>query len=137
MPRNATYSEESVNAKANAQATLCDNGYLRLYDGAQPADPNVAVTTQVLLAELRFAATAFTGAAGGIASANALTSDASANATGTATWFRAFKTDGTSPIFDGTVGTAGSDINLSTTSIVAGVSVNITAFSITEKKVGP
>jgi hypothetical protein len=137
MPRNATYSTESVNAKANAQAALCDNGWLRLYDGAQPADPNVAITTHVLLAELRFANPAFATAAGGIASANALTGDSSANATGTAAWFRAFKADGTSPVFDGTVGTAGCDINLSTVAIVAGVSVNITAFTVTEKKVGP
>jgi hypothetical protein len=137
MARNATYSDEAVNAKANAQGALCNDGYLRIYDGAQPADPNVAITTQVLLAELRFGATAFTAAAGGIAAANTLTGDANANATGTATWFRAFKSNGTSPVYDGTVGTAGCDVNLSTVSIVAGVSVNITAFSMTEKKVGP
>jgi hypothetical protein len=61
---------------------------------------------------------------------NAITSDSSANATGTATWFRIVTSGGTH-VIDGNVGTSGSDLNLSTTSIVSGASVSITSFTIT------
>ena len=87
---------------------------------------------QVLLAELRFSATAFGAASNGAATANAITADASANNTGTATWFRIVKADGTTHVLDGNVGTSGSDLNLTTTSIVATQPVSVTSFVITE-----
>ena len=57
-------------------------------------------------------------------------SDSSANATGTATWFRVVTSGGTF-VIDGNVGTSGSDLNLNTTSIVIGGPVQITSFTIT------
>ena len=65
------------------------------------------MSTQNILAELRFGATAFGASLAGVATANAITADSSANATGTATWFRVFKSDGTTALWDGSVGTAG------------------------------
>ena len=134
MALNPKLSNEAANAEADAVAALLNNGYLRIYDGSQPANADTAVSTQVLLAELRFNATAFGPAAAGVATANAFTQDSSANNTGTATWFRALKSDGTSPIFDGTVGTSGANLNLNSVSIVAGVAVNVTGFTFTASK---
>src|SRR5262245_596819 len=93
----------AVNAEADAVAALLNNGYLRIYDGTKPANAAVAITTQVLLAELRFAnPAAFAAAVAGVALGNVITDDSSADHTGTASWFRALKSDGTSVVMDGT-----------------------------------
>ena len=132
MANNLQESTESVNAACNAIVDLADTGYIRIYDGSQPANANTAVSTQTLLAELRFGATAFGAASGGTATANAITADSSANATGTASWFRVLKSDGTSVLWDGTVGAGGTyDLVLNTTSIVSGATVSITSMTFT------
>ena len=131
MANNLQESTESVNAACNAIVDLADTGYIRIYDGTQPADANTAVSTQTLLAELRFGATAFGAASGGTATANAITSDSSANATGTAAWFRVLKSDGTSVLWDGSAGTSGCDLNLNTTAIVSGATVAISSMTFT------
>jgi hypothetical protein len=127
-------SNAAANASADATTTLLNNGYLRIYDGAQPATADTALGAQVLLAELRFNATAFGAAAAGIATANALTADSSANATGTAAWFRALKSDGSSVVFDGSVGTSGADLNLNSVAIQSGAAVSVSAFTYTQPK---
>jgi hypothetical protein len=102
---------------------------LRIYDGSRPATGGSATT---LLAELT-CGSPFAGAAvNGVLTANAITQDASANATGTATWFRIVQSDGSTFVLDGNVGTSGSDLNLTTTSIVATQPVSVTSFVITE-----
>ena len=115
-------------------AVLLNSGYIRIYDGTQAATADTAVGAQVLLAELRFGATAFGSGSAGVATANAITADSSANATGTASWFRCLKSDGTTVIYDGSVGTATADLILNTVSIVSGASVSITSLTITETK---
>jgi hypothetical protein len=115
-------------------AALANNGYLRIYDGTQPTTADTALGAQVLLAELRFAATAFGNGALGVATANAITADSSANETGTASWFRVLGSDGTSVVYDGSVGTATSDLILNTVAIVSGASVSVTALTLTEVK---
>ena len=102
---------------------------LRIYDGSRPATGGAATT---LLAELTCNATFAAGASGGLLTLNAITQDSSANATGTATWFRIVKSDGTTHVMDGNVGTSGSDLNLTTVSIVATQPVSGTSFVITE-----
>lgn len=108
-----------------------DNGYLRIYDGTRPAGPSTAITSQVLLAELRFAATAVSSESNGVLTFATITKDTSANATGTATWARCLKSDGTTAIADIEVGTSGANLNLSTVSIVSGVEVDVTSFTWT------
>jgi hypothetical protein len=132
MAKNATWSTAERNAMLNAIKADFDNGFLRIYDGAQPAGPDTALGAQVLLAELRFGATAFGAAAAGVLTANAITSDASANATGTAAWFRCLKSDGTTALHDGTVGTSSANAIVATTSIVALAVVDCSAFTITD-----
>lgn len=134
MPNNLKLSNNVVNPQADALSDLADNGYLRIYDGTQPATADTAITTQVLLAELRFNATAAPAASNGVLTFNAITQDSSANNTGTASWFRALKSDGSTVLFDGTVGVSGSDLNIATTAIVAGAIVGVTSFVYTVSK---
>ena len=119
MANDLRESNAAVNGKADYISGQLNSGYLRIYDGTRAATADTAVGAQVLLAELRF---------------NAITEDAAANATGTASWFRALKSDGTTVIFDGEIGTSGSDLNLNTTSIVASAAVSVTSFTYTEPK---
>ncbi len=123
-----------MNAEADALAPQFNTGYLRIYDGAQPTNADTAVGAQVLLAELRFNATAFPAAVAGLLTANAITGDAAANATGTAAWFRCLQSNGTSVIMDGTVGTATSDLVLDSTAIQINADVNVTSYTIQVSK---
>lgn len=132
MALNPKRSNAAATAACNAMTALLNNGYLRIYDQTQPTNANTAIGAQVLLAELRFAATAFPTAVNGVATANAMTADASANATGTATWFRCLSSDGTSVVYDGSVGTSAADLILNTVSIVLAATVTVTALTITE-----
>lgn len=134
MPNNLKLSNNVVNPQADALSDLADNGYLRIYDGTQPATADTAISTQTLLAELRFNVTAAPAASNGVLTFNAITQDSSANNTGTASWFRALASDGTTVLFDGAVGTSGSDMNIATTSIVAGAIVGVTSFVYTVSK---
>jgi hypothetical protein len=136
MSRNTQLAAATVNAQADALARQLDNGYLRLYSGAQPASADVAITDQVLLAELRFNATSALAATDGVLTFNAITSDDAANATGLATWFRCLRANGTTAVIDGTVGATGSNSNLelATASIVLNARISVTAFVHTVTK---
>lgn len=125
MALNPQLSTESVNAMADALGAKFDNGYLRIYDGAQPTSAADAITDQVLLAELRFAADAFPAAVEGVLTANSISADPSADASGIATWARMFKSDGTSVIMDGTVGVSDANVIIASTAIVAGSNIGV------------
>jgi hypothetical protein len=102
---------------------------LRIYDGSRPATGGAATT---LLAELTCDGTAFAAAAtGAVLTLEAIVADSSANATATATWFRIVKSDGTTHVMDGDVGTSGSDLNLNSVAITTGAEVSVTSFTIT------
>lgn len=108
-------------------STAGGSALLRIYDGTRPATGGTATT---LLAELTCNATFAPAASGGVLTLNSITSDSSANATGTATWFR-LVTSGATFVLDGSVGTSGADLNLNTTSIVSGAAVSVTSATIT------
>jgi hypothetical protein len=130
MAKNPKILASLANAALDTLLANADGGFLDIYDGAQPATVATAVTTQVLLASLPMNATAFAAAVAGVATANAITDDASANATGTAAWFRIYKSDHTTGVIDGTVGTGTHDLVVSTTSIVATIIVEVTSLTI-------
>ena len=118
------------NARLDAITTFAGGSCkLRIYNGTRPATGGTATT---LLAELTCNATFAPAASGGTLTLNSITSDASADATGTATWARIVKSDGTTHVLDCSVGTSGADINLNTTSIVSGASVSVTSAVFTE-----
>ena len=113
---------DSITSRAGASALL------RIYDGSRPATGGAATT---LLAELTCNATFAPAASGGVLTLNAITADASANATGTATWFRIVQSGGSTHVLDGDVGTSGSDLNFNSVSFVTGGNVAVTSFTIT------
>jgi len=118
------------NARLDAITTFVGNaGKLRIYNGTQPATGGTATT---LLAELTLASPMAAGASSGVLTFSAITADSAADATGTATWARVVKSDGTTFCFDCTVGTSGADINLNTVSIVANAQHSVTSATITE-----
>jgi hypothetical protein len=117
------------NARADAITTAVGNAALiRIYDGSRPSTGGTATT---LLAELTGGTPFAAGASGGVLTAGSITQDSSANATGTASWFRVATSGGTA-IIDGNCGTSGSDLNLTTLSIVATQPVSISSFVLTE-----
>lgn len=129
MALNTRISTQARDVQLNALKAQFDNGYLRIYSGAQPATPNTAASG-TLLAELRFAATAFpTVSGGGPLTANAITDDSSADATGTAGYYRCLQSDGTTPISDAEVGTSGANMNMNSTAIQSGARVSVTSFT--------
>jgi len=103
-------------------------GLMRIFDGARPATCGAATT---LLAELTHSDPCAGAPASGVLTFSAITADASANATGTATWYRDVDSTGTCCV-DGSVGTAGSDLNLNSTSISVGQQVSCTSKVYTE-----
>lgn len=118
------------NARLDAITTFIGaSGKLRIYSGTRPATGG-AITT--LLAELTCNATFAPAASGGVLTLNAITSDSSADATGTATWGRFFKSDGTTIVMDCSVGTSGTDVILNTAAIVSGAVVACSSATITE-----
>jgi hypothetical protein len=116
------------NARLDANtAAIGTSGLMRLYDGTRPATGGTATT---LLAQLSLSATSAPAASGGVRTFNPITT-ANAAATGTATWGR-ITTSGGTACEDFSVGTSGSDLNLTTTSIVATQPVSVSSFVLTE-----
>lgn len=107
------------------------NAILRIYSGTRPATAGAETT---IVAQLTCNATFAPGASNGVLTLNAISSDTSANATGTATWFRILASDGTTHVLDGNVSTqaAGTgDMQLDDTNIVLGGTVAISSATIT------
>lgn len=131
----------AVNSGLNIITALMDGGYLEGFTGSQPATADTAVTTQTCLFSVTFANPAFGAAVAGVATANPITSDSDANASGTVTWFRAYKSDHTvcndatgTRVWDGNVGTSGANLVLPTVAIVQHGVVQVTSFVLTLSK---
>lgn len=132
MAFTLTISEQAVNAQADALARLLDGGYLRMYDGSQPADADTALTTQAQLAELRFSNPCAPAAVGGVLTFDSVLSDIDADATGAATWYRCYQSDGVTPVLDGSVGSASamdSDLLINSVAIQIHAQVDVTSFT--------
>ena len=120
-------------AMANAYLTAQDAGTAALiiiYSGAAPANADAAATGTIL-AQLTCSATSAgaptdTGSAARL-TFNAITSDSSADATGTAGYFRILTQSGGTVVSQGTCGTSGTDMILNTVSITAGSTVAISS----------
>jgi len=127
MASSFKLSTEAVNKSADAVLSLLDGGKLRIYSGPP------GVIGSVLLAELSFGSPAFAPSAEGVARSRAILQENSAKGTGVAQWFRAFSRTLT-PVFDGSVGTTGADLNLSEVQIRFGAIVSVTEMTYTQPK---
>ena len=136
-------------ARGGSLKDIFHDGVLRIYSGTQPSDPDTAVSGTLLIEVTEsggtFAHGAFANglefgdaAAGIIAKAAAETWQGAGIAAGTAGYFRlcANPTDagGAStslPRIDGSVGTSGADLNMSSTTITVGATYTIDSFQFT------
>lgn len=135
-------------AEGGSLKDVMRDGVLRIYSGSQPSSPDNAVAGTLLL-EISVNAGAFVAGAfdnglefgdaadGAIAKATGETWQDAGLAGGTAGWFRFVANpadDGSAstslPRIDGSVGTSGADLNLSTVAIVAGSTYTIDSFSL-------
>lgn len=133
MASNLKYSVALKNSQEAAiRTSLGASALINIYSGTQPASPDTAITSQVLLATLTAGAT-FGTESGGVETLNAITAGtgtAGAGAGGTlATWFRMTTSGGTAHV-DGTVGTSGCDLNLGSATISTGVQVSVSSWTL-------
>lgn len=122
MAKNFRILMAAAIAACDAEVDLIDDGAgtakLQFYTGTQPDNPSVAISDQVLVAEVDLPNPAFGAAAdpgGGAEYAEAeLNSvpleDTSANNSGTITWYRILDRDGNA-LFDGSAGISSGDFN--------------------------
>jgi hypothetical protein len=124
-----TYSNAVRSAQNEALITFAGtNAIINMYAGTPPASANTAITTQTLLVSLPIVG-AFGTNSNGVITLNSVTPTSATNG-GVATFFRITKSDGTTVVMDGSIGTSGADLILNTTTIVALQTVSITSGTI-------
>ncbi|CAB4121982.1 hypothetical protein UFOVP20_36 [uncultured Caudovirales phage] len=123
------YSNGTRHAQNQGLITYAGTGAIfSLYAGTQPANANTAITSQVLLVSLVIPGV-FGTDVNGTLTLGTVTSGTAAN-TGTASFFRIFKSDNTTVVMDGSVGTSSADLILNSTSINALQTVGISSGTI-------
>ena len=129
MASNLQYSNGTRNAQQQGLITYAGSGaIIHLYTGTQPANANTALSSNTLLVSLTISGSFGTDSNGTLTVGSV--SNGTAVATGTATFFRITKSDDSTVVMDGTVGTSGADMNFNTVSIVTGDTVAITSGTI-------
>ncbi len=118
----------------NLDTLLGTGATLTIYAGTVPANCAAAAGTALAVmtaaGQMFAAATSVDNTEATMDLTGAL-SDTSADATGTAAYFR-LATSGGTVVHQGTVDTAGADLNLSTTSITLGDTVTVSALTLTQ-----
>lgn len=104
---------------------------LKIRTGAQPASC-AAADSGTVLATVNCPSDWAAAASGGAKSFSGTWQDTSADASGTAAHFRLYKSDGTTCVIQGTVGTSSADLIVDNTSFNSGQPFNITAFTLTD-----
>jgi hypothetical protein len=123
------YSNGTRHAQNEGLITYAGNGaIINIYQGTAPANANTGITTQTLLVSCVLAGVFGTDINGTLTLGTV--NDGTAVTSGTASFFRIFKSDGTTVIMDGSVGVTGADLNLDTTTINITQTVNISGGTI-------
>lgn len=129
MASNLKYSNGTRDAQQNGLITYAgSNAIIRLYDGTQPANANTAISTQTLLVSLTVSGAFGTDSNGTLTFSTI--NNGTAVASGTASFFRIVKSDGTTVVMDGSVGTSSADLVLNTTTIATNDTVAISSGTI-------
>lgn len=133
MANNFRLSTAARNAACDGIVDLIDAGsppgLLRIRTGTQPTNVGDS-EAGTLLGTLTFSTTAFGASSTGTATAASITSDTSADASGTAAHFRVLNA-AASCICDGTAGTSGTDLVFDNATIVAGGVIACSSFTVT------
>lgn len=124
----ATWANGVSNAMVDAATDLLDGGTIEVRSGSAPGVANTATGT--VLATFTLPTPSFGTASSKVATLGSVSS-VNGSATGTAGYFR-LKSSGGTAYIEGTCGTSGgSELQLSTLSIVSGSPVSVTGGTIT------
>lgn len=125
-------STAARNAACDGAVDLLDVGTVEIRTGSRPATPQDAATGTVL-GTFTLPNPAFGAAVTGTATANAI-AGVTASGSGTAAWFRAYRSagNGGGAVIDGDVATSGADMTIQNTSVNAGQALTITAWTHTQ-----
>lgn len=113
------------------ESTIGVSAIMKIRTGAAPADCATADSGTVL-ATINLPSDWMAAASAGSKAKSGTWQDASADSTGTAAHFRIYDSGGTVCHIQGTVGQGTGDLSLDNTSLVAGQSVTITGFTLTD-----
>ena len=137
MAKNLKFSAVLKNAQQACITTAMGaSGLLRFYDGAQPASPDVAISSQNLLAELPCSATVAGAPASGVLTLNPISNGTGTAAAGTGTtttWFRYCTSAGVG-VADGLTGVTTSDMNINNMNIATGQVVSCSGYTFTNQQ---
>lgn len=117
-----------ANEEADASLALLNNGTIKIYDGAQPATPETAITTQTMLVSFALENPAFDAAVAGVAAVAGDPLEGTVVAASTATWARMF-TSGSAARLDCAVGESAAEIILSETDLEVDDVVQLTTYN--------
>lgn len=111
--------------------TVGTSGQIIIYTGSAPAVGSAATGT--VLVTIPCATTFAAAASSATLTFNGLPLSATASASGTAGYFRVYKSDGTTTVIQGTVTATGGggDMTFATVSFVSGATISITTASFT------
>jgi hypothetical protein len=120
------------NTMLNSIDAVWDGALIRGYSGTRPTNADTALAGNTLLFTMTMAGSGsgMGSASAGVITAGSITSDSSADATGTLSFVRILESDGTTVIGDASVGTSGAEFNFSTLSVVSGVVVSCSSFTV-------
>lgn len=121
----------TVTLTTTARNAACDAIVDLIEVGSTDANGDLVIRTagDVEVATLAFSNPAFGNSATGVATASAISDDTNATG-GTAANF-IFQDRDNTEVLEGSVGTSGEDLNLSSVSIGAGDTVSVTSFTVT------
>jgi hypothetical protein len=117
-----------VNAQADALAALCKDGFVDIFDGEMPKDPETALTRQVRCVTLKLGSPAFLPAESGVIAANPIGSGVAEADVERASWARVYRSDHKTAVMDVTAGTRDANLILPTARISRGVTVSCASF---------
>jgi hypothetical protein len=127
-------SEAVRNARLDAiETTISTGAILKIFGGALPANV-AAADAGAALAALTLPSDWLGAAAAGVKAKAGTWQDLSADATGTATHYRIYASDGTTCHLQGTVTATGGggDMEVDNVSIATAQSIEVTAYSLTD-----
>jgi hypothetical protein len=129
MASNLNYSNGTRNAQQQGLITYAGaDAIVFIYSGAQPATANTAISGQTVLCQMAIGGAFGTDSNGTLTITTPISGTASAS--GTASFFRITKSNGSTVVMDGSIGTTDADLILDTTTINNTQTVTISSGTI-------
>jgi hypothetical protein len=126
------FSAAVRNARLDAiETAIGASAIMKIFDGTLPANVGTADAGTVV-ATLNLPSDWMAAASAGAKAKSGTWQDASADATGSADYFRVYASDGTTCHMQGTVGIGTGDLQVDNTAFAAGQSFTVTGFTINE-----